>query len=303
MDVICGFTADCLAIDEMGDDTIACIGGNGDKAVVSLFSVGSGGSSTHLRGHEGQVCAVAVQGDVVASSSRDKTIRLWSRANGSCTAILKCDEQAYGLSLAGGQLLSGEGGQKGAKARLWSVSTGRLVAVYEGHLAPIWSVTLASDLAVTGSSDKSARAWRLGTCKDPFIGSMVHPAAVYSVDMPTNDADILATGCGDGQVRLWALANLACLRTLEHGGGFSTNAFLNAPVYAVRIYGGILISGGQDKTLQIWDLSKFGQSAIIATLPHGANVIGLAVSRHGMVVSASSKKLCVWAPHNTSSAS
>lgn len=296
LDAICGWTSDCVAIDDGDGDTIACIGGDGKKTSVSVFTVTSG-NVVHLQGHTGQVCAVAIHGDVVASSSRDKSIRLWSRKSGSCDATLKCDEQAYGLALMGDRLISGEGGQKTAKARLWSVSEARELAVYTGHTGPIWSVTLAVDLAVTGSSDKTARVWNVGaTGRHANLGSLAHPAIVHSVDVAANDADVVATGCGDGQVRLWSLATLTCLRTLEHGGGGLNANLLQSlsPVYAVRLCGGLLFSGAQDQKIHVWDLATNGQSVAAVTLPHGANVIGLAVSSHGYVVSASSKKLVLW---------
>ena len=118
--------------------------------------------------------------------SRDRTIRLWSRASTSCTATLSgCDEVPLCLSLRGGLLLSGENThRKIAKARLWSIgdsdgggaggagaetdtsgdgdssqTSPRVLCVYAEHTEPIWSVSLGAEYALSASHDTSARVW------------------------------------------------------------------------------------------------------------------------------------------------
>jgi hypothetical protein len=50
---------------------------------------------------------------------------------------------------------------------------------------------------------------------------------------------------------------------------------------------------GED-TLRVWSLAG-GEPECVATLSHGAKVMGTAISRHGgFVASAGAKKLIVW---------
>ena len=183
--------------------------------------------------------------------SRDRTIRLWSRASTSCTATLTgCDEVPLCLSLRGGLLLSGENThRKVAKARLWSIGCGsggdedgkssaqaaetdttsgdggtpsspRVLFVYAEHTEPIWSVSLGADYALSASHDTSARVWPIlasegghTQAKTPSFSVLEHPEPVESVSV---EGALVATGCGDGKVRIWSLVSFTTLRTLEH---------------------------------------------------------------------------------------
>ena len=235
MEVRCGFTADCLAAD---GDALVCIGGDGDASTVSVYSASRGEAVRHLRGHTDKVTCVACEGDVIASSGRDKTIRLWSRESGACTAAFGSgDEVAYGLALRGGLLLCGEGLSAPASglramARLWQLNERCTVAqaraMLEEHLEPIRSVALTESLAITASQDGVVCVWELpgragessrdegADEREPSqsreavttyssVARFEHPAGFFlgCVDAA---GDLMATGCGDGRVRLWSLS-------------------------------------------------------------------------------------------------
>ena len=66
-------------------------------------------------------------------------------------------------------------------------------------------------------------------------------------------------------------------------------------VFAVRLHGGVLVSGGQDGLVKVWSLS--GAVELVATLNHGAPVRGLALSVEGRFVASaggSAKRMVVW---------
>ena len=67
-----------------------------------------------------------------------------------------------------------------------------------------------------------------------------HPTWCFSVSI---EGELAATGCGDRCVRLWSLSTFACLRTFHHGA----SGFVDTPVFTVRLAGGVLASGGEDK--------------------------------------------------------
>ena len=137
--------------------------------------------------------------------------------------------------------------------------------------------------------------------------TLPHPDWVCSVSA---DGDHIATGCGDGRVRLWSRATEKLTRTLDHNGGAyfaeGSNTRVRvgnrSPVFSVRLLrGGAVISGGQDQTVRIW--SSNGEC--VATLLHGANVRGLAGASvsGGFIASVGGnrgegniKKLIVWRP-------
>ena len=189
----CGFTSDCLSAD---GDTLVCIGGDGDPNSVSVYSASAGEVVRCLSGHTDKVACVACEGDVIASSGRDKTIRLWSRESGACTAAFASgDEVVYGLALRRGLLLCGEGLSKysrlRAKAKLWQISPAgdgaRCIATYAEHTKHIYGVALHDKLALTASHDASVCVWPIAAdaadeSKEVAAG---HTASVAKLDHPS----------------------------------------------------------------------------------------------------------------------
>ena len=289
MDADAGFVSDCLAIAD--EETIAAT----DGLAVSVYKTsGDAAASRKLYAHADKCTAIACDGEVLASGSRDKCIRLWSWRSGECTAVLEgCEEMICGLTLRGDVLLSGEGKGADAKARLWSITavSGQITATLPGHGGPIWSVAIGEKVAVTASQDATARVWPLEGATDG--GSVLtHPNWVFAVCV---EGDVVATGCRDGCVRLWSLATLTCIRSFEHVPATkATQGFTPTAVYSVKLTSGVVISGGEDTNVRFWSL---GDGACIGKLAHGASVKDVVVSRDGQfVASVGGKKLIVWRP-------
>ena len=318
--------SDCLVSD--GKDTLVHVGGDGDSQSVSLYSVKLGHCIKSLRGHTDKVVCVACQGDLIASGSKDTTIRLWSRKSGDRIAtLLGCEDTVHALALRDGMMLSGEGGnydRGGARVRLWSISNARNVSVFSEHRGGVWSVALGDGFGVSASHDSTARVWPTD-CGEGSLAVLKHPNWVCSVCIDGGrqvdgklTGGVAATGCADTRVRLWSLNSFQLVRVFEHGGGGSSGI---SPVFSVRMTPGgqVLLSGGQDHNCKVWALlggSKAyeGREAdsseepakvepeivaeCIATLPHGDNVRGVvAIPEIGRIVSAggrSASGVIVW---------
>ena len=71
---------------------------------------------------------------------------------------------------------------------------------------------------------------------------------------------------------------------------------------SVQLQGGVLASGGQDRTIKLWSLPMVEEAdgaGSVLTLTHGGSVRGLAVSREGFIASAGGtdvNKVIVWQP-------
>jgi len=117
-----------------------------------------------IRGHAQQVISLALHPDqqMLASASRDRTVKLWDCATQRQLHSLNCDSQlvtrlafdASARRLAG---ISTDG-----KLRVWDVATGKVVQVLATHAV---SALAASNLAFAGEGDIIATANRDGTLR------------------------------------------------------------------------------------------------------------------------------------------
>jgi periodic tryptophan protein 2 len=80
---------------------------------------------------------------------------------------------------------------------VWSLRTGQLMDILNGHTAPISSLCFSPTGAtlVSGSWDKSVRVWDIFE-KKGSVDSLAHASEVLSVDFHPNNKDIITTTLG-----------------------------------------------------------------------------------------------------------
>ncbi|KAL9024368.1 MAG: hypothetical protein Q9196_006568 [Gyalolechia fulgens] len=158
-----------------------------------------------LKGHGGWVCAVAFSPDgrLVASGSRDRTVRLWETGTGAKVKKLECHgDWVRGVAFSpDGRLVAS--GSDDKTVRLWETGTGAEVKKLEGYRFGVNSVAFSPDgrLVASGSSDNTVRLWETGT------GAEVkklegHGVYVWGVAF-SPDGRLVASGSDDKTVRLW----------------------------------------------------------------------------------------------------
>ncbi len=199
-----------------------------------------------LTGHSAEARQVTFSPDaqVLASSSVDGMVKLWSVSDGQLIRTLSHPEGVTSISFSpDGQLLAS--GSYDHAVRLWLTNNGTLLRTLTGHEGTVWSVAVSPDGQSIASSgeDKTVKLWRLSdgvllrTCSG-------HNLNVWSVDF-SPDGQWLASGSFDKTVKLWRVETGTLVRSLSG----HTQAVVHV---AFSPNGELLASGGDDSSIRLW---------------------------------------------------
>ncbi len=186
---------------------------DGSALVWKLTAANPAADGAVLRGHEGEISALAFSADEnrLATGSADRTVRLWELADPSAPPLVLAGHQAEVTAVAftpdDRWLLTGGGD---GMVRLWELSgqapTGEAIDL-PAHEKQIHGLDLSPDgrWLLTRSAEEVPRLWDLRAA-DPAAGSRLvegHPDNVEGAFSP--DGRWLVTGGQGRAVRLWDL--------------------------------------------------------------------------------------------------
>ncbi|WP_370651637.1 WD40 repeat domain-containing serine/threonine protein kinase [Frankia sp. Cj3] len=230
-------------------------------ARASLITSFAGRYATPLTGHTGSVLggALSPDGNIFATASADRTVRLWDITRPTRPALLTVitGHTDWVLAVAfspDGRTLA-TGGFDGT-ARLWNVtdpSHPAAQATLTGHNAHVRDVTFSPDgrLLATAGDDNTARLWDVTNRARPRQLQVLarHQSWVQDVTF-SPDGRLLATASADNTARLWDVSNPAQAVPLA-----SLNGHTNF-VWSVAFSpdGNTLATGSYDGTARLWDV-------------------------------------------------
>jgi WD40 repeat protein len=223
---------------------------------VRLWNINSGQLLQTLWGHQGMVFAAvfSADGHVVASSSGDKTVKLWSctsaldqEINNPCLRTMEGHTDWVGAIDFSPDRQMIASGSHDWTVKLWDATTGSLLKSLQGHASPVLAVTFIPNglSMVSGSHDATLRLWDIqtGECLKILQG---HQSSIWTVASHP-DGKLLATGSADQTIKLWDIQSGEVLRTLKgHTSQLHSVAF--------HPDGQMLISGGDDETIKFWNI-------------------------------------------------
>lgn len=223
-----------------------------------------------MQGHTDMVTAIATpidNSDTIVTSSRDKSILLWTLTKDAANASIDPATATYGVPrrrLTGHShfvedvVLSSDGqfalsGSWDGDLRLWDLSTGVTTRRFVGHTKDVLSVAFSADnrQIVSASRDRSIKLWNtLGECKYTIQDADGHNNWVSCVRFSPNILQpTIVSASWDRTVKVWNLTNCKLRCTLAGHGGYVNTV-------AVSPDGSLCASGGKDGVTLLWDLAE-----------------------------------------------
>jgi WD40 repeat protein/transcriptional regulator with XRE-family HTH domain len=208
-------------------------------------------------------------GQILASSSYDRTIKLWDVHTHQCLQVLRGHESiapAIAFNPTDRQLASGSFDRT---IRLWEMQTAACLQVLRGHTGAVFTLAFdpSGQIMASGSYDQTIRLWdvKTGDCLKQLQG---HTGVVWTLAI-SPDRRTLASGGDDQTIRLWDMQTGHCLHVCHEHTGWVRSVIFSAD-------GQWLFSGSDDRNLKLWDVKtgRCMETLIADRLYEGMNIRG-----------------------------
>jgi WD40 repeat protein len=226
-----------------------------------LWDVQTGNCYRTLSGHVQGVNCVAVLPETqqCVSGSADTSLRIWSLSTGQCMKVLQGHVDWVSCCIVfnndnGIRIASGSWDQT---IRIWNAQTGKCKMVLSGHTHHVSSLAVSTLgwILYSSSWDTTIKVWNLATqnCIHTLQG---HTDAVTDMALFYNHDQnkMLVSVSRDRSIKLWDGETYQCLSTLKdaHEDGITCCTIFDNNRR--------LLTGSEDNTLRIWNLTVFVNS-------------------------------------------
>ena len=215
-----------------------------------------------LTGHTAPVKAIAFSpdGQLVASGSGDKTIRLWNKETGQSELTLvghTADITSLDFSSDSRYLISGS---RDRTVRIWNIAyrNPHPLSVLTGPSNLVLDVAFSPDdqFITAGAGDRTIRTWHYDYPRQMELSTLSgHRNRVRAVTY-SPDGKFLASAGDNGRVNIWSLTAGTVMHTLHVPGGKIWDI-------AYSPDGQTLITCSSDDNARVWDASTGKWSTVL----------------------------------------
>ena len=243
------------------------------QAAISADTVDQVERLHTLSGHSDRVMTLAFSGDgvYVASSSRDKTIKLWDVKSGQEVHTFSMKE--VGMN---GIAFSPDGSLLASADAIWDVESKQVVHTLERGRQVPGPVAFSPDgsLLAVALVNQPIKLWDVASGQVVRTFDEQADNAAFSIAF-SPDGTLLAAGGLGGTVRLWNVESGQIAGAIEYGDESGVHDVAFSPD------GRVLASGGTNPTLRLWDVAS---RQAIRTLRLGDGLFGVAFSPDGTIL-------------------
>ncbi|CAL9782216.1 unnamed protein product [Musa acuminata subsp. burmannicoides] len=244
------------------------IGGNcsyGDKCrfLHSWFIGDSFSLLAPLQGHQNVVTGIALSSESgkLYSGSKDESVRVWDSQTGQCTGVFNVGGEVGCMISEGAWIFIGV--PNAVKA--WNTQTAKDQNL-DGPIGQVYALVVGNDMLFAGTQDAHILAWKFnvaGNCFEPAASLNGHRLAVVSLVVGVMR---LYSGSMDHTIKVWDLATLQCLQTLDDH---------TSVVTSLLCWDQFLLSSSLDQTIKVWAATESGNLEVkyIHNKEHGVLVL------------------------------
>jgi WD40 repeat protein len=237
----------CLCFTPDGRYLVAGGTSSANRPGLLIYDANSGDVFKNLGENGAQITAVACdpEGKILASGSKDKTIKVWEIKSGSNLLTLrkhKGEILALVFSPDGKNLISGSTDKQ---VKIWDSKNGRLLKTLEDHTGSVYALDISPDgkTIASGGAEQTIMLW--DRMSGDILKKIQADASVFSLAYSPNGL-ILVSGGADKIIRIWDGASGYSLGTLEgHTGAVHGVAFSPLDL--------LVASASADKSVRLWN--------------------------------------------------
>ena len=207
------------------------------------------------KAHSSEVACVVFSpdGQFVASSSQDATIKIWSAKGAELWKLEGHSASVTHLAFSPDSLILASA-SKDQTAKLWDTVRGEALHTLQGHPDGAFSLLFSPDSRLLALADATVTLWSVAT--GAFMGQMEdHGEAVTDIAFSC-DGRFLASCSAYGTIALRDLADPRATPKILRGHSARVNSIAFSPApYAGQL---LLVSCSDDATIRTWDVARGG---------------------------------------------